>query len=858
MIKNNLTFDWWKEIMYLVRHAGSGVVNTIVGFIVIFFAMSLGFSPIISNVAGYGVGFILGFVISKKFVFRSNGHFVTESIRYLIAFALSFAFNLLVLHFALAYSIHAMLSQVIAAVAYTLLMYTLMRLFVFNSRGIDFHRCSNYLIGFLNMNLTFFHIWIKNNLKIVFLFLGLTILANVFATYYMIQEHYIYFWDNSGYWLTYTNISKNFLENPLDALFWLYYSIQYSDYNHLPVLPLVPVAWMFGTGRIAYILGITNVFLLPSVFVIGLLSQRIFLSQFHKVHILPLGLATISTLMFHKMWTPVFRGYPDIVGLLVLSIVLLLYFSKPLAEQKLLNLIAIGLLLCLVVLLRRWYVFWVVAFFPALAVSCSIDIYQRHGFSWSHYMAAIRNAVIIGLTFVIALYTIAEPFMLKAINTDYSDIYSAYQFSRGSLFAPVWYLVKFFGWGVIICGLAGLIWLAVRKNTRTIGIFLIAQLFITFVIFLRTQDFGVHHYYLLAIEIVLGISTLVTGLWIQITNKWWRITSVGTVLSVLLISSAVTFSPIYANVSNILGSFVPQEPYYPLVRNDLDLLSGLLDRLGELELEQQGGIYVLASSKILNHDILENACKFDIKQRSFCNHILHTHNVDKIDGLPYPFFDATYLIVASPTQYHLRPEDQRVIGLPADEVMEDYGVGTSFQRLQGEFKLDDPDTNLKVTVWIFKKIRPFKEADLNIFLNEFGKYYPQMHNVMVLQNIVLGDKYGNLDRIGSQEWAIHPGDLTDTVFDIVCKENCSGNYWAHMSDSVKNAPPEGANVKIKILDSDGKILIKKVINRQETLEKTFLSTNSNKLKVYVNNNGSPDSDHLTFGMDTFQFQPATP
>lgn len=133
MIKNNLTFDWWKEIMYLIRHAGNGVINTIVGFIVIFSAMGLGFSPIVSNVAGYAVGFVLGFVISKKFVFRSNGHFVTESIRYLIAFAISFAFNLLVLRFALLYSnLHVMVSQAVAAVAYTLLMYLLTRFFVFN------------------------------------------------------------------------------------------------------------------------------------------------------------------------------------------------------------------------------------------------------------------------------------------------------------------------------------------------------------------------------------------------------------------------------------------------------------------------------------------------------------------------------------------------------------------------------------------------------------------------------------------------------------------------------------------------------------------------------------------------------
>ncbi len=124
----------WKEIDYLTRYAGSGVVNTLVGFAVIFSAMALGISPVISNIAGYAVGFILGFVLSKKFVFRSDGHFVTESVRYLIAFALSFLFNLLVLRFALLYlHLHAMVSQVLSAVSYTLLMYLLTRLFVFGT-----------------------------------------------------------------------------------------------------------------------------------------------------------------------------------------------------------------------------------------------------------------------------------------------------------------------------------------------------------------------------------------------------------------------------------------------------------------------------------------------------------------------------------------------------------------------------------------------------------------------------------------------------------------------------------------------------------------------------------------------------
>ncbi len=126
--------SWWKEAKCLTRYAGSGLINTLAGFAVIFSAMALGFSPVVANVAGYALGFTLGFVLSKKFVFRSNGHFVAESIRYLAAFIISFLFNLLVLRFALLYAnFPAAASQVVAAVAYTLLMYLLTRLFVFGA-----------------------------------------------------------------------------------------------------------------------------------------------------------------------------------------------------------------------------------------------------------------------------------------------------------------------------------------------------------------------------------------------------------------------------------------------------------------------------------------------------------------------------------------------------------------------------------------------------------------------------------------------------------------------------------------------------------------------------------------------------
>lgn len=127
--------DWLSEVTYITRYAGSGIVNSIVGFTVIISATALGFSPIISNVFGYAVGFILGFVLSRKFVFRTNGQYIVESVRYLIAFVFSFLINLLVLRLALIYlNHHTLFSQLAAIASYTVVMYILTRYFVFNAR----------------------------------------------------------------------------------------------------------------------------------------------------------------------------------------------------------------------------------------------------------------------------------------------------------------------------------------------------------------------------------------------------------------------------------------------------------------------------------------------------------------------------------------------------------------------------------------------------------------------------------------------------------------------------------------------------------------------------------------------------
>lgn len=121
-----------REAGYFGRYAGSGALNTLAGFATIFAMMALGASPIIANVSGYLVGLVLGFFVSRKFVFVSPGHITTEALRYLVAFAACFFLNLLVLRYSLnKFQLNPYAAQVIAAIVYTGSMYVLTRWLVF-------------------------------------------------------------------------------------------------------------------------------------------------------------------------------------------------------------------------------------------------------------------------------------------------------------------------------------------------------------------------------------------------------------------------------------------------------------------------------------------------------------------------------------------------------------------------------------------------------------------------------------------------------------------------------------------------------------------------------------------------------
>ena len=126
---------WRAESGYAGRYVGTGVFNTLAGFAVIFAMMWAGFSPVAANLASYACGFVLGFVLSRRFVFRSQGSVLGEGGRYVLSFVVAYLLNLAVLRFAIErLGVPPAFAQVVAAAVFTVSMYGMGRLYTFAPR----------------------------------------------------------------------------------------------------------------------------------------------------------------------------------------------------------------------------------------------------------------------------------------------------------------------------------------------------------------------------------------------------------------------------------------------------------------------------------------------------------------------------------------------------------------------------------------------------------------------------------------------------------------------------------------------------------------------------------------------------
>jgi hypothetical protein len=343
------------------------------------------------------------------------------------------------------------------------------------------------------------------------------------------------------------------------------------------------------------------------------------------------------------------------------------------------------------------------------------------------------------------------------------------------------------------------------------------------------------------------MSLLAINIVLHSDKKFYQLFFLVIYIVILICNFSIVFNP---RASEKLKSFSPLFPkirHFPLVRHDINEINNMINVLGDSSKNQDNPIYVLSSSGILNDDILKNACLSAKRTNTFCNNILTTSHVDKMDGFPQQFLKAHYVILTNPIQYSLQPKDQRVIGILADEIMNQKGIGLSFGRLNYEFTLDS-----NVRVYIYEKMKSFKLNDLNNLSQKFIHYYPdkkESFEIHTVCNLIfkkdVGDGFAQVSCYNDFIYLVPGPNKPSMVMFKLNKEfkNVNMKFAFDNADKIPRLCGEKAGeIHLKII-SDGKETLRKSINYKQILDYQLDTSNTDILEITADKgNYGPDCD----------------
>ncbi|MBT9551224.1 MAG: GtrA family protein [Hydrogenophaga sp.] len=115
---------------YLLRYFGAGMVNAATGLGTIALLTALNANPVISNIIGFSIGMLFSFTLAKFFVFKKRNNTQIQIKRYALSFALAYGLNILVL-LLIKDRMHDAIAQTISITTYVVVMYILMRHYIF-------------------------------------------------------------------------------------------------------------------------------------------------------------------------------------------------------------------------------------------------------------------------------------------------------------------------------------------------------------------------------------------------------------------------------------------------------------------------------------------------------------------------------------------------------------------------------------------------------------------------------------------------------------------------------------------------------------------------------------------------------
>ncbi|MXV36941.1 MULTISPECIES: hypothetical protein [unclassified Saccharibacter] len=533
--------------------------------------------------------------------------------------------------------------------------------------------------------------------------LALTVLS---VCFFVTQEQDIYSFDDTLYWGKWERFSYELTHNPLYDLGKIFSSLWKREYNFLPVI-LPSIFYHFPIySRLDYILSISIIYFIPSVILFSF-----FLNKIKENHYLSASsfISVLFPLTTAAFLAPTLRGYPDIGGLFFIILALFYSFKINLTiPQNIKHLAILSVLLWAAFAFRRWYLYTVISMYITIPVT-SMILYSTKD-SIKDAKQVIINIIKSGFLFLAFLAIFQGKVLYTILTFPYGQAYSAYQMGFPYSFAYTIHHISFF---IIFSSLLGAL-LALLSKNRTYIALATACIFneiISFSLFTRTQSPGVQH----IIPFTLWATLLACFAHMKILDSLkLKTIRILYVLPLTLLLSFSWYNAFFIEKDHPIDSYLSAKtlPFHvDHYQNYLKMVNDIPNILGHNK-----RIFILSSS----HTVLNDTTVTHLLHDQMSDQIFLTNHVDWRDRINTDIIKADYILVVDPIQTHLVPTRQRIITIPAYDLLHERTIGHAFEKTPYIYQL-----NNDATAYLYKKIRPVSKQEIHDFLDEHFLYYPQ-------------------------------------------------------------------------------------------------------------------------------------
>jgi hypothetical protein len=567
-------------------------------------------------------------------------------------------------------------------------------------------------------------------------YVAATACSILFIAYYVSREDGVYLWDYHGYWDRYQEIAHLLATADLRGILRQFALIITQDYNVTSIVLLQPIALVFGDNRTAYIAALAVIYLVPAATAASLVSMQLTRPERSASSDGQVVVVFLLALTFPPFWAPTLRGYPDIIGLLPLSLASVLALKTNLTSNGVAwRAITIGITLWSAFLFRRWYAYSIVAFLAASSIYSVLAYKRSEGtLRWRALCFSSNLACMCGaLVGLIVLFQ--SVLVYRILVTSYRDTFAFYQVSA---LEHVTGLLAYLGGGHLALAIGGTI-IGIRNcRTRPVTIFVLLNAIFLFALFTRTQGFGEHHYLPLCYWVFMLEAMCIKWI-LELVNSTKPIMTVSAIVASFIVFAS-TFIPHPYAVEKAFWLFVPSQKHYPLKFPNRSQYLGLLDDIERLT-ATGGKVTALGRDEIMSDELL-----YALARQRSSDWLVRTAQIDKRDQFRIEPLLARYVVVAEPTEERRVDRFQQVIWAPAERIIKSYGIGSAYRRLPNRYDLGGG-----VTASIFEKRRPFQQDEVDELLGYFFSLYPNWRGQYRLARLLLLSEWVGLDTVKNVE-----------------------------------------------------------------------------------------------------------